>query len=101
MRGIYVLDKLVSEHSNDNSWHLDKKVPVALIMALFFQLVGAVYGFATLAAQVGINADNIIRTENTLNRRMDNNYQEATRRYTTIERALLRIEDKLDNKVDK
>jgi hypothetical protein len=86
---------------NDNSWHLDKKVPVALIVTLFLQLVGAVYGFATLAAQVSTNADNIIRTEANLNKRMDDNYREATRRYGVIQNALIRIEEKLDRKADK
>ena len=82
-------------------WHLDRKVPVALIIALTLQLMGAVYGFATLAAQVTANTNNIIKSEQALNSRMDRNYQDATRRYGTIERALGRIEDKIDRKADK
>lgn len=85
----------------DTEWHLDKKVPVALIVVLTLQLMGAVYMFASLAAQVETNSENIIKTEANLNKRMDRNYEEATRRYGAIEEALRRIEDKLDKKVDK
>ena len=88
-------------NDNNNDWHLDKRVPVSLIIVVMFQFVGAVYGFATLTAQVEANTRNIMRTEQSLNKRMDQNYAEATRRYGTIQNSLIRIEDKLDRKADK
>ena len=87
--------------SDEESWHLDKRVPVSLIIVVMVQFIGAVYGFATLAAQVKANTTNIMRTEASLNKRMDQNYAEATRRYGTIQSSLIRIEEKLDRKADK
>lgn len=32
---------------DDNRWHLDRRVPIALILAIFIQTVGAVWWAAT------------------------------------------------------
>lgn len=87
--------------SEVNGWHLDKRVPVALIIVLMLQLIGAVWSFATLTSKVDTNTTNIARAENALNARIDRSEQTATNRYQDIAQALRRIEDKLDKKADK
>lgn len=65
------------------------------------QIIAGVYAYALLTAQVSANTTDIIRSEERMNARMDRNYAEATKRYDRITEALIRIEDKLDQKVDK
>lgn len=87
--------------SNEESWHLDKRVNVSLILVMLMQIIAGVYAYALLTAQVSANTSDIIRSEERMNARMDRNYAEATKRYDRITEALIRIEDKLDQKVDK
>lgn len=87
--------------SDETGWHLDKRVPVALIIVLMLQLIGAVWSFATLTSKVDTNTVNIARAENALNARIDRSEQTAAMRYQDIAQALRRIEDKLDKKADK
>ena len=47
------------EESSMNGWHLDKKVPLGLIFAIFLQTVGVVWFFSGLAVEVKNNAVNI------------------------------------------
>ena len=99
MRCIFILGKLTSDVNN--SWHLDKRVPVAMILALSFQLVGAVWFFASLTSRVDANTINITRAEIAFANRMDRHESQAADRYRAITDALIRIENKLDKKVDK
>lgn len=85
----------------DKDWHLDKRVNVSLMAVMAMQIVAGVYAYALMTAQVSANTGDIIRSEERMNIRMDRNYSQATQRYEQISRALIRIEDKLDNKVDK
>ncbi len=39
-------------HPDENHWHLDKRVPVALILAIMVQTIGAVWWAASLSARV-------------------------------------------------
>jgi hypothetical protein len=91
----------MSENSNNESWHLDKRVNVSLIMVMVIQVIAATFAYAQLTSQVAANTTDIIRSEERMNARMDRNYAEATKRYDRITEALIRIEDKLDQKVDK
>lgn len=82
-------------------WHLDKRVPVALIIVLLLQLIGAVWSFATLTSKVEKNTENIERAEIRLNERINRANEAQASRYSEIVESLRRIEDKLDNKADK
>lgn len=82
-------------------WHLDKRVPVALIVAMFLQLIGFVWSYAILTSKVDTNEKNIARTESSLNARIDRSDVIASQRYQDIAQSLRRIEDKIDRKADK
>lgn len=82
-------------------WHLDKRVPVALIVAMFLQLIGFVWSYAILTSKVDTNEKNIERTESSLNARIDRSDIIASQRYQDIAQSLRRIEDKIDRKADK
>jgi Tfp pilus assembly protein PilO len=41
-----------TEHNPLDSWHLDRKVPVALIFAIAVQTIGAVWWAATISQRV-------------------------------------------------
>jgi len=43
--------------AHDKQWHLDKRVPVALIIVIFIQTVSIVWWAATLSARVGYLED--------------------------------------------
>lgn len=45
--------------STDNSWHLDKRVPIALILALIAQLVTAVWLASAAYRDIETNAKSI------------------------------------------
>ncbi len=52
-------EKYTGPERRSNGWHLDKRVPITLIAAIFLQGVVFVYWGATLASQVGYNKDAI------------------------------------------
>lgn len=85
----------------ENNWHLDRRVPVALIIALTGQLIGAAWFFASLTGDVEANTVNITKAEKAFVDRMNRHEMDAYNRHNTITKALIRIEDKLDRKVDK
>lgn len=41
---------------NENQWHLDKRVPIALIATIFVQTAGIIWWAAGITAQVNANA---------------------------------------------
>lgn len=59
--------------SDDNNWHLDKKVPVSLIMAIIAQTAGFIWWGATTQEKVAVlkerldaiapNSDRLTRVE--------------------------------------
>lgn len=48
---------------SDSSWHLSKSVPLALILAILVQTVGAVWWASSITANVTQNAAAITRAE--------------------------------------
>lgn len=51
--GLYVNDT-----GRDNAWHLDKKVPIALIFALVVQGAGAIWWASTMSGDIrGLRSD--------------------------------------------
>lgn len=47
-------DEYSGEERRDKHWHLDKRVPIALIFALVFQTIGAVWWASKLDSRVGV-----------------------------------------------
>jgi hypothetical protein len=43
-------------HNDSQGWHLDKRVPIAIITAIAVQTFGIVWWAATLSARVDVNA---------------------------------------------
>jgi len=80
----------------DSKWHLDKKVPIALIIAILFQTGVFIWLIAKLDSRVEV-LEKTSEVRNTLPERV-------TRLETIVEqlpRTLERIERKLDTKLDK
>lgn len=75
-----------------NGWHLDKRVPLALIVTIFIQTAGAFWWAATIAARVNYLEETQISTSGRGDRitRLEANQGH-------ISRMLQRIEAKLDN----
>jgi TolA-binding protein len=48
---------------SDTSWHLDKRVPISLILALLVQTAGMVWWAASLSGRVDVNARDIRATQ--------------------------------------
>ena len=42
----------MTEHPEDSRWHLDKKVPVGIIIALFIQFMGGVWFMSKLESRI-------------------------------------------------
>ena len=53
----------MSEDLQDNHWHLDKRVPIALIAGLLLQAAGFGWWAAAIDARVTSNARDITRVE--------------------------------------
>jgi len=71
-----------SERQYDREWHLDKKVPLALIVTLSLQTVAIVWWAASISARVDVLEQRVVAAA-----------PQAER--------IIRLEAKLDNVVDK
>lgn len=49
----------MSDDKPDRHWHLDRRVPIAIIFAIFVQTCGAIWWAATISANVGRNQERI------------------------------------------
>jgi Tfp pilus assembly protein PilO len=49
--------------ATEEGWHLDKRVPVSIIVVLFAQLAGGIWMFATMNSQIQKNTADIARVE--------------------------------------
>lgn len=54
--------------SPEGQWHLDKRIPVALVMTIIVQTVGAVWWAATMQAELGRLSADMIRQEAAITR---------------------------------
>lgn len=53
----------MSEPADDHRWHLDRKVPIAIIVAIVGQTVAATWWAASLAAKVDMIETRVTKTE--------------------------------------
>jgi len=92
----------VTDSSDDNQWHLDKRVPVTLIVVLLVQLGAWIWSMALIRQQVNFNADTIVqltrRTETQEERLNANTTAVAVANETLRSTAdsLLRIDRRLE-----
>ena len=75
----------------ENSWHLDKRVPITLIAALVVQTGGFIYWAGQLSTRVGHLEETLARTENRGER-----ISRLEAAVESVQRVLVRIEHKLD-----
>lgn len=75
-------------------WHLDRRVPIALIMAIGVQTVGIVWWAATISSRVEVLEQRLASTADQRDRiiRLEVNQENQTA-------ILKRIEEKLDKQV--
>lgn len=79
----------------DNHWHLDKKVPIALIVAILAQTGSFIWWGATISQRVS-NLEAASDSRALLSERITR--QEAL--MEGLQRGVLRIEDKVDRLLD-
>jgi TolA-binding protein len=53
-------------HNDSQGWHLDKRVPIAIITAIAVQTFGIVWWAATLSARVDVNTRDFDRVSSEL-----------------------------------
>lgn len=79
-----------------NSWHLDKKVPVGIIIALIVQTMGMIYVGTTWKDSVEHRLSNV-EARQELNKGNRERIVVLEQRLEFIENTLIRIEKKLDS----
>ncbi len=82
----------------DTHWHLDKRVPVALLLAIVIQTVGAVWWAASLSARVDALERAWLEMKTHQGRivRLEANQTAVYQRLDRIEAIQRRIETKID-----
>ena len=77
--------------SEDQQWHLDRRVPIALIVAMSIYGVGFVWSYATLTNRMAVVEKWIDD-----NRQIQSRLERLETQGEFIQRALVRIEAKID-----
>ncbi len=82
----------------DRHWHLDRRVPVALIITIVMQTIGIVWWAANLSARVDALELRIREARDNQNRiiRLEANQAAVSRRLDRMLDAFRRVEAKLD-----
>lgn len=57
--------------SEETKWHLDKRVPLALIVAILAQTAGALFWASAIHFQVGANKEQIVALQKQIERAAD------------------------------
>lgn len=81
--------------AEDGNWHLDKKVPLGIIFAIFMQTIVFVYFFSAFIAETNNRLMVLEKAET----KTDNNATKITileQQYIFVQNTLTRIESKLD-----
>lgn len=85
------------KRNQDNNWHLDKKVPISIILLLFTQGVSGLWVIADIKKDVEILKVQS-KTQNDRDDRQDRSAQEA---YQLLRGQLEKMDLKLDRLVEK
>ena len=83
---------------SERHWHLDRRVPVALIVTIIMQTIGIVWWAASISARVDVLERRLEETRTNQSRivRLEANQSAVYQRLDRIEAASRRIEAKLD-----
>ena len=84
--------------ASGHHWHLDRRVPVALIVTIIMQTVGIVWWAASISARVDVLERRLEEARHNQSRivRLEANQNAVYQRLDRIEAASRRIEAKLD-----
>ena len=90
----------------ENSWHLDKKVPIAIIFAILMQTVGIVWWASQMDSRVAhLEGDGslfVTKIECMKNHEVIDERMRSTERLTErIEGSINRMDNKLDRLIEK
>lgn len=82
--------------ASDNAWHLDKRVPIALILALLLQTASGVWWGARIDARVAaLEATDLSRaSSNERLARVEENLKAQSETLVRIDRRLERMEER-------
>lgn len=86
--------------STHNSWGIDKKIPIALILVVIFQTVAITWGAATLSNDVKNYGEKIVKIENNFEKfveKADNKFETRTSHKQDKENAFGEISDIKDD----
>lgn len=83
----------MTEENRENSWHLDKGVPIALIVAMLSGYAGGVWWMSDLNSRI-----NYIERERERNSNLAGEIIQLRERLRSIERVSIRLEAWLDRR---
>lgn len=86
---------------DDNRWHLDKRVPLALIATIAIQTGGGIWWASGVDTRVGTLERDVVRVQVEQQRDRDNVAIGFRDLRIWLDGRLGRLEDKLDRKADK
>lgn len=86
----------MSEENKDNKWHLDKKVPIAIILTIALQTAGVIWFAAKLESRVTAVEQ---RTESYWRERDGNRDRLSVLEFTT--KSILTTVDRIEKKLDR
>jgi len=82
-------------------WHLDRRVPIAIIITLAMQTAGAIWYAAEMSTQVRQHTIELQRLERDFVGRRSEDRAEVKEFIQEVRSSLRRIEDKLADKMDR
>jgi CHASE1-domain containing sensor protein len=84
------------EEEGDNKWHMDKRVPIGIILAILFQTLGLVWYLAKTTTDVNNRLDNLEENKRAV-ASQESRIIVLEQNFSFIKTTLDRIERKLDN----
>lgn len=86
-----------NQRRDSDNWHLDKKVPVSLIIAMVAQIVAVVWAIADIKKDVELNKQAIAQLQQADKVLME----ESNRNLTIIQSHYERLEAKIDRLIER
>lgn len=87
--------------NSHEGWHLDRRVPLAIIATIVLQTMGIVWWAAKLEGRVDITTENVVRIERDGVNRRNEDRAELKETLRDLKDGLRRIEEKLNDKADR
>jgi len=89
-----IVDQIDKQLHDDRRWHLDKRIPVAILITLLFQTMGFVWVVAKMSAQIDTNTRDIARLT-TLVEVQNSNVSSNTTSIAVISTGMMNITEAL------